>query len=192
MFNFKKTLDSLKRFFRIDSILEVLPIRGGTIHIDRTLAFSLGEFMNEGWKLWRGPINGDGLIGETDTDNRSLSITEINLSKIQLISCVDKVDVGPITGEDVLARLKGTKYIRLDVAVFRAVLKNKNKIPEFWKERVNGKTRFIYFEDPLRNPYGNNARYILSLYWCNGAWQWRSEWLGGCRYLEDSSAVLVQ
>jgi hypothetical protein len=85
---------------------------------------------------------------------------------------------------------KGDKYIEgndlrkeladkptMNANVLDYLLKNPHLIPEDWKKDDRGNTRCIFFWGTVyRHPDGN--RCVRYLYWYDGAWRWRCDWLG--------------
>ena len=131
------------------------------VHVDRTVPFDPVAFLRKGWSI-------------EEQDERSLK-PEFDLTRIRLVSMLKKGE-NHIDGEQRLGRLKVGKYVRLDAAVFLTLWRNLHLIPEQWKEKVNGNTRFISFDGTvLRNPDGD--RYVLYLYWSDGKWRWDYDWL---------------
>ncbi|MEK7498614.1 MAG: hypothetical protein AAB611_02005 [Patescibacteria group bacterium] len=177
-------LDAFKRFLRKEN-----PWEGSIISIDRTKPFDPVAFIGKGWSVWRGPSDGNGLEGEEDQDERSLNITELDLSKIRSVTTL-KGKEKEITGRENLKRLKASGNIRLDAKVFQTFWENQHLIPELWQEEVNGNIRFVYFEGTvLRSPSGN--RCILFLFFNGGRWYWYYAWLGDGRNVDYPSAVLA-
>ncbi|MDP3764136.1 MAG: hypothetical protein Q8Q95_00765 [bacterium] len=160
------------------------------IKIDRTHPFNPAQFLGEGWSVWKGPADGDGLSGKEEQDERSLKLTELDLSNIQLITCL-KEGESVIKGEEKLNRLKAKNHIRLDVKVFQTFWENKDIIPKSWKKKTNGNTTFIFFDGTiLRNPHG--LRGVLCLGWRGGKeWDWHYGWLEYDWDDYDPSAVLA-
>lgn len=159
------------------------------IQIDRSQPFDPAEFLGAGWSIWRGPADGDGLSGDEDQDERSLALTEVDLSKIRFETCLQKGEAS-ITGEEKLRRLKVSGHIRLDAKIFQTLWENRDKIPEAWKEKINSNTRFIFFDGTiLRSPRGN--RFVL--YFCrrDGEWHWSYRWLECDWSASGPSAVLA-
>jgi hypothetical protein len=162
------------------------------LHINRATPFNPAKFMGKdegGFSIWRGPADGDGLSGDEEQDVRSLALTEVDLSKVRLETRLCYKEPG-ITDEEKLLRLKAANHIRLDAKVFQTLWEHKDKIPESWKERVNGNIRFIFFDGTvLRIP--NGGRYALFLCWLGDKWHWNCRWLGDGRDANDLSAVLA-
>ena len=102
--------------------------------IDRSRLFNPAEFIRSGWTIWKGPPQGNGLEGEEDQDERSLALTEIDLSKVQLERMLQKGE-DSVKGETKLARLKVARHVRLDAKVCQTIWANKHLIPESWKEK---------------------------------------------------------
>ncbi|MBI4118705.1 MAG: hypothetical protein HY452_00375 [Parcubacteria group bacterium] len=157
------------------------------ISLDRTTPFNPVQFLGEGWSIWKGPADGDGLSGQEEQDKRSLVLTEVDLSQVQLVTLLKDGDGDNIIqGEE---NLKRFKYILLDAQVFQTLWENKHLIPEHWK-KTNGNTTHVFFPGTtLRSPFG--SRRVLCLCWRAGGWHWRCSWLASGWYVHDSSAVLA-
>ena len=159
------------------------------ISINRTTPFNPAKFLGEGWSIWKGPIDGDGLSGEEEQDNRSLALTELDLSNIRFEICLQKGE-NYITGEEKLKRLKKADFIRLDASIFLTLRQNQHLVPDCWKEKTNGNTTFIFFDGTtLRGPFG--YRRTLYLYFGDGRWGWNYYWLVSARGSGSPSAVLA-
>jgi len=131
-------------------------------------------------------IGDDWSILEDETDTRSSD--EFNLTKVELVTMLNDGETC-LKGEEKLKRLKSSDHIRLDADIFLTFWKNKHLIPESWKEKINGNTRFIFFDGTvLRRSDG--GRYVLYLYWRGGAWNWSVHLLDHVWY-DSYSAVLA-
>ena len=126
-------------------------------------------------------------IGESwaaaEEDERANELTEIDVSKIALITSLVKAEQY-ITGEERVKRLKETPCIRLGGRAFLALWEDQRLIPESWKEK------FVFF-DGLILLHRNGNRYSLYLSWNGGGWHWYSGWLGNNRSAKNPSAVLA-
>lgn len=141
-------------------------------------SFNPAEFIGQGWEI----------IPE-ETDERSIALTEFDLSKISQVTMLGTKETS-VKGETKLKRLKESDYTRLDLDIFFTLWENKHLIPESWKEKVNGNTRYIFFDGQvLRHPRG--LRYVLCLYWRDGGWYWYYVWLGSVWFAGNPSAVLA-
>ena len=159
------------------------------ITIDRSQPFSPARFIGEGWKVWRGPVDDNGLEGEEEQDGWSLALTEVDLSQVRFETML-RPNETRITGEEKLKRLKQAGYIRLDAKVLQTLWQDKSLIPESWKEKVNGNIRCIFFDGTvLRSPDGRRS--VLYLYWRGGQWYWYYSWLGRGFDASNPSAVLA-
>lgn len=146
------------------------------IMINRFKLFNPAKFIGKGWTI-------------EEQDERSLALTEIDLSKVKFETCLQEGETN-IQGEEKLKRLKQADHIRLDAHFFLTLWKNKHLIPESWKEKTNGNTTFIFFDGTvLRGPGGR--RYVLCLCWRDGRWDWRCYWLGDVWFAYGPSAVLA-
>ena len=129
------------------------------INIDRTQPFDAAKFIGDGWTI-------------DEQDERSLKISEIDLYDLQLNNYLKEHETTIIKGEERKRRIKEDGRICLDAAWFIFFWNNKHLIPENWKDRVNGDTRYIAFSGTsLCNPTGGH--FTLCLYWLKGSWYWR-------------------
>ena len=174
----------------VEEVSNFLRSIGSILRINRSTPFNPAKFLGEGWSIWRGPADGDGLSGNEEQDERSLALTEVDLSKVRFETCLHDGE-SSITGEEKLKRLKETGHIRLDAKVFQTLWENKDKIPESWKEKIDGNIRYIFFDGTtLRSPDGD--RRVLSLYWSDGGWRWLCFWLSLDWRALNPSAVLAK
>ncbi len=140
--------------------------------------FNPKKFIGDGWSI----LN-------DETDARSIALTELDLTKVQHVTMLKDGETY-VKGEEKLKRLKASDYIRLDADIFLTLWENQHLIPESWKEKVNGNTRYIFFDGTvLRNSGG--SRYVLYLYWDDGQWSWDVDWLGFDWDDDYPSAVLA-
>jgi hypothetical protein len=167
----------------------VQPTLSQIIQIDRSRKFDPASFVGANWTIWRGPANGKGLEGDEDQDERSLALTEVDLSKVLFKSTL-KARESSVNGEEKLRRLKAMNVIRLDAGVFQTFWEHREELPESWKKDENGNVRYIYFDGTiLRDPCGN--RCVLCLFFDDGRWHWDYNWLGGDWNAQRPSAVLA-
>lgn len=132
------------------------------IPIDRDIPFNPAEFIGKDWKI-------------AEEDERSLALAEVNLDDVQFEDMLESGETS-IKGEAKLERLKSAGHIRLDAKIFQTLWENQQLIPESWKEKINGNTRYIFFDGTiLLSPVGR--RRVLFLYWNDGGWRWNCRWL---------------
>lgn len=191
--NPKLALEAVKRGEKVEQVLDeafgCLVGRQTVISINRSTPFNPAQFISPGWSIWKGPANGDSLSGEEDQDQHSLALTKLDLSQIQLVTCLERGETST-TGEERLNRLKKANHTRLDAKVLQTFWENQEFIPETWKNKTNGHTTYIFFEGSiLRSPDG--VRSVLVLCWRGGRWDWYCFWLEGDRGADDPSAVLA-
>jgi len=160
-----------------------------------TKPFNPRKFIGEGWSVWRGPADGDGLSGEEDVDVRSLSLTEIETSALLFETCLKEGD-SRITREEKLRRLKEKpEYIRLGGNVFLGLwldyqANKENSILENLY-RTKGIKFLDFFGLVLRNP--NGYRSVLSLFrYDDGLWGWSYSWLDVGWHAGYPSALLAK
>jgi len=145
-----------------------------------TKTFIPSRFVGNGWTIWKGPIDGDGLSGDEDMDKRSLKISKIEVANLVFNNCLKEGETS-IRGEEKIRRLKEKpETIRLGGNVFLGLWKDyeangSGGILE-WLYKSKG-LRFIDFPGlVLRDPNGH--RYILDLYRNDdGQWDWDYDWL---------------
>lgn len=144
--------------------------------IDRSTPFDPIKFIGDGWTI-------------EEQDEGSLALTEVDLSKVRLETCLKKGE-DCVKGEDKLKRLKKNGHIRLDAKVFQTLWENQSLIPEHWKKETNGYTTYIFFDGTIvRSPPGR--RCVLSLFFEGGEWRWACFWLGLGWRVYRPSAVLA-
>jgi hypothetical protein len=132
------------------------------IEIDRSKPFDPTEFI------------GGGVIEEQD--ERSLALTQLDVSKIRLETILDSNEQ-PVRSRKRLERLKESGQIRLDARFFKKFWENQDLIPEKWKETVDGSPRFIFFDGTVIRR--DTRSFVLGLYWSCGKWNYTFYWLDG-------------
>lgn len=140
--------------------------------------FNPKSFIGEGWS-----------IVADETDQRSVALTELDLTKVQHVTMLKDGETY-VKGEEKLKRLKKDGRIRLDADVFLTLWENQHLIPESWKEPINGNTRFVYFDGTVLR-HSDGDRCVLYLYWPDGQWRWLVHWLGDDWGAFNPSAVLA-
>lgn len=147
------------------------------ISIDRSIPFDPKTFIGNGWSI-------------EEQDERAIALTEIDLTSVMFDSTLEKGEKS-IKGEDKLNRLKEkTNRIRLDAGIFKTLWENQILIPEKWKEKTNGNTKYIFFDGTVLR-YSDGDRYVLYLYWNDGRWRWYYDWLVSDWHARNPSAVLA-
>lgn len=147
------------------------------------------EFIGKGWNFWLGPMEGDGLEGQPEQDDRSVALIKLDLSKVQLVTVL-RGDETSVPAEENLVRLKSLNYICLDIDICRMLWKNKHLIPESWTEKVGGNACRIFFEGKVLR-YKNGNRFVPHLCLRDGVWNFYLSSLGINRDANMMSAVLV-
>lgn len=114
-------------------------------------------------------------------ESHDTSLGKINPRDIKLWLS-EKQKTSYQTGSDLYDEVKVQSP--LNACVLDYLLKNPKEIPEEWKGQ------YVYFWGTiLRSPSGD--RYVLCLYWNDGAWDWRVLWLDGDWDAGGPSAVLA-
>ncbi len=148
---------TLKVFLPILLVTLVSIASGQTITIDRSKPLNPAKFIGKGWTI-------------EEQDERSLSLTTIDLSKVRFETCLKDGEVN-IDGEEKLKRLKeAADYIRLDAKVMQTLLSNKKLIPESWKQK-NGEPLYIFFDGTIFKD-SDGVRYIVGMAFLNKKWDW--------------------
>jgi hypothetical protein len=78
-----------------------------------------------------------------EVDERSLRLTEIDLTKVKLLNVL-KDGESTISGEERMRRIKATGHIRLDTWILQTILKHPECIPESWRQR-----KYITFDGTI-------------------------------------------
>lgn len=145
------------------------------ILIDRSQGFDIKKYLGDGWKI-------------DEEDERSLAITELDLTKIEFVTTLQDGETS-IPVNEKLERLKKDGRVSLDAKMFQTFWEYKEKIPPSWKEPINNYTRFVIFDGTvLRGPDG--GRYVLFLCWRGTRWEFGCRWLGDPSFTNFPSAVL--
>jgi len=159
------------------------------LRVNRSQPFNPATFIGEGWTIWKGPADGDGLSGDEEQDSKSLALTEIDITRIQFDACLEEGESW-VNGEERQKRLKKAGRPQLDLKVLQVFWENQALIPEASKRMANGNVRYMYFTGTvLRSPYG--SRYILYLYYDVGRWGWDVHFLGHGFSVSHPSVVLA-
>jgi hypothetical protein len=153
--------------------------------------FSPAEFIGQGWTVWKGPANGNGLEGDEDRDVREDDLSVIDWDQILLETHLQGEETS-VHGEEKLRCIIASGNIQLGGKAFLSLWEDdqanrKNSVLE--KLRRKGVTRIYFFGLRLRNPDGN--RCVLCLYWYDGRWSWDYDWLGNRWGDRSPSAVLA-
>ena len=128
-------------------------IEFGESKIIRPISFNPAEFIGKGYSIWRGPVDGNGLEGDEEQDVRSLSLTEVDFTKVFFNNAINK-NWDLITGEEKLKRLKSSGCILIDFR-FGAALYNESYQPTLnWLRIDRGITRFYFSGTTFRDRNG--------------------------------------
>jgi len=155
-------------------------------------SFDHAKFLGEGWTIWKGPVDGDGLAGEEDMDKRSISLTEIELNSFSFETCLEKREK-LVKGEEKLRRLKEEKpnFIRFGGNVFLGLWLDYQANKENSMLELLYRTRKIRYLDflglVLRDPSGDRSVLYLSRN-DDGKWHWLYDWLGNDWFTGNLSA----
>lgn len=107
-----------------------------------------------------------------EQDERSVSIIELDLSKVELVTVLSEKEKHT-SGKEKLKRLKKRDYIRLDYRVLREMVIG-NIIPEKWKEKMRQEdiTKIFFDGTIFRDKKGK--RYVSCIRICNNGmgFQW--------------------
>ena len=122
-----------------------------------------------------GYLVGDWSFQDDETDLVSSKLKSVDLSRIRLVTML-KDGEERISGEVKRERLKLSGCVKLDSFILQTLLDNKHLIPESWKEELDGRIRFIFFDGTVLLGREKEQN-VLCLYWYWGDWQ------VGCREL---------
>ena len=139
------------------------------LRINRTKPFDSVHFIGEGWSIWRGPMDREGLDGEEQQCGESLALTEVDIAKVARKTCLD-TDETYVIGEELLLRLKNDKALLFDAEVCKTLYENQHLIPDSWKGKC-----IYFFGTELRSRNGD--RCVLCLCWYDARWRVDYCWL---------------
>lgn len=153
--------------------------------VEHITHFDPRELLGPDFLIWRGPPDGDGLVGEEEQDPRSLVLTEINPGLIQLVTALESGE-DIVQGEEILTRLRASGNILLDIQILQTLLRDQECIPKSWK----GKT--VFFPGTiLRNSSGClGRRHVVYLYWNGHGWFLMDRQIDGNFGVDHSFAIL--
>lgn len=144
--------------------------------------FNPTEFIGDGWSIWLGPADGDGLEGDEDY---LLEPDVVDFEQLVLETHL-KGEETSILGEEKMKRARASKNRQLGGKTFLALWLNWQECKAAGKPEDSileclcrgGKIgKVIYFFGlTLRDPLGN--RRVLCLCLFGGAWRWGYNWLG--------------
>jgi hypothetical protein len=140
------------------------------LKIDRSQPFDPAKFIGEGWTIWKGPLDGNGLEGDEQQDEKSLALTEVDLSHVSFLTML-RPNEPYMTSIESQKPLKAAGHIHADAMVFKTLWDNKELIPEIYKRLPNGDVRYMYFDGTMLRRSGGR-RFILCLYFDDGKWYW--------------------
>jgi hypothetical protein len=129
-----------------------------------------------------------------ELDERSLAITEIDVSKIELVVMGCNVEYGKIRW-DRHKRLKQMGYICLDIWILYSLLSAPHLIPTKWKKKNKTDSELkVYFEGTIYDREGTlmvsclrTARSNLSARWSPDRWP---PWTSSLNFLMDQQATV--
>lgn len=163
------------------------PWESHILTIDRTVPFDTETFIGKGWSIWKGPIEGNGLQGEEEQDQRSLSMSEITLEQM-LFKTGLKQDEISVSGEDKIKRHRALSHIMADAKIGQILYEEEGQ-KTLWA--VSKRTKLTWFELPgttIRSPEADRSD--MCLYQDYEEWRWCCRWLGSNRCLGIPSLVL--
>jgi hypothetical protein len=167
------------------------PWVGHSIVIDRSAPFRPSVFFKPGWTIWRGPIQGDGLVGSEALGGSSLAFTEIDFDRVFFETCL-LPDETHISGEEKIIRHAELGHVCGDAKIGPELLNEKGQKTLLYLLKEKGIEYFELSDTVLRSPRGQ--RYTLYLYWAprERQWGWSYEWLNRERGADRPSLVLAK
>lgn len=142
------------------------------LKIDRTKRFDPAEFIGEGWSIWRGPRDGDGLIGDEEQDLRSLvNVTEINPLHLTKQAGASVCRESRMTGEakrDLLL----LEDVQADIMIAQTLYGEKDQSTLKWVGRFLGMELIEFFGTTLRRSDGSRCYFVLRCHQPSNSWSW--------------------
>jgi len=161
----------------------------GVLAVDRTKPFNPTNVFGDGWSIWRGAANTNGLTGNEEQDARSLALTAIDFANVRFEHCLRNGE-DRITGNEKLARLIASNAIRLDARLGQALFEEEDHKTLEWLYTTRGVKWLDFFGTVLRYPRG--YRCVLCFYrGGDGQWRRSANWLDHDWFVGCPSAVLA-
>lgn len=134
------------------------------LQIDRGNPFDPEEFLGAGWGFWRGSKDGDGLEGDLEEVEKSRTITQIDLSRVQAYSGLEEGELNQ-TGDVIVSRLEkeDRDIVPLDLDVFQVFWNDKPHMPQCFRHTVGSAgVTFVFFDgQTLRSPEGKRVNMCM-------------------------------
>jgi hypothetical protein len=120
------------------------------LQIDRSQPFDPASFFGTGLSI-------------LEQDERALSLSEVDLTKVNLVSMLRSWE-DSVEGEEKMRRLKKAGHVRLDAKVFQVLFQNQHLIPEGWTDKGSIACAGTILHDV------NGRRLTLYLSWNGHRW----------------------
>lgn len=157
-------------------------------------AFNPAEFLGKDWKVWHGPVNGNGLEGDEDC----VAEPDIVDFKHVVIETHLQGNEANVHGEEKMKRARAGRNCQLGGRAFLALWENwqeckakghpEDSILEKLRRAKKIGNVVYFFGLSLRHPDGH--RYVLYLYFDGREWYWHHYWLAyHCRAGRPSIAL---
>ncbi len=144
--------------------------------------------------IWRGSVDGAGLVGEEQQDQRSLLLTKVDFSKV-VFELMLKAGETEVSGEVVLERFKESSCIRLDAQIFQALWqdyeqKREKSVLEWLRKNRGVTTGMTFLGTVLLHP--SDRRSVLCLFLSSDEeWHWHYYFLDDSWSFRYSPIVLI-
>ena len=153
-------------------------------------SFDPASFIGSEWTPWRGPVDGNGLEGAIEQDERSLALKEIDWTQVRFEHYLNDGEK-TIKGEEKLKRAIAAGHIRFGgnvlLSLWNDYKENKGNSVLEWIYRTHGIEFLDFLGLTLRDPGGNRS--VLYLYRDGREWDWNCDWLGREWVARDLSGV---
>ncbi|HEY4525318.1 MAG TPA: hypothetical protein VJL39_03050 [Candidatus Paceibacterota bacterium] len=169
----------------IRAAMKLPPLVALPVLIKPVRPFNPVDIFGDGWTIWRGPADGKGLEGEEERDERSFTLTELDVGLVEP-SVILRNRESYTTSAEQIARIKAEKaeHVRLDPSFAVALRNEPEKYPDVWKGKA------IFWDGlVLRSPDGR--QYALYSFWDDSRVELNYRRLGFSRDVDDLSALLA-
>lgn len=126
----------------------------------------------DGWGIWRGSLDGDGIHGELALDRRSAALGSIDVTRL-ILSSWDSATSPRVSQLDELVLGQPVQEARLDAEAFLALVAEPQlMIPSEWRVLGDGRSGFTILADGtiLRDPRG--IPQVLYMNPARSGWGW--------------------
>lgn len=143
------------------------------LSVDRTTPFDVRRHYQGYAEIWRGPKNGNGLLGQEEQNSRSLHLVEVDFARASFTTTTDLCT----SGEEMLTRDTLAGYILLDGKIGECLLDERGQVTLEWLYCTFGITCIAFPGTVLRMSDGTRQVPLLCRRGTDTPWVMESRFL---------------